>query len=91
MVDSKQASCALEDEGGAAGHHELVGQPHTHAEGPIADAEVLAAQLSTDQQPLGTPGRRFDRRSPFYVGMTAAAGVAVTYAAVQVLESLPRC
>jgi predicted PurR-regulated permease PerM len=88
MVNGKQASYALEDEGGEAGHHELVGQPHTHAEGPIADAEELAAQLSTDQQPLGAPGRRFDRRSPFYVGMMAAAGVAATYAAVQVVTSL---
>jgi predicted PurR-regulated permease PerM len=33
-------------------------------------------------------GRQFDRRSPFFVGMAAAAGVAVTYAAVQVLESM---
>ncbi|MDT5139133.1 MAG: hypothetical protein QOD58_3395 [Mycobacterium sp.] len=88
MVNGPQASCALEGDDGAAAHHELVGQPHTHGEGPIADAEELAAQLSTDQQPLGAPGRRFDRRSPFYVGMMAAAGVAATYAAVQVVTSL---
>ena len=88
MVNGTQASYALEGDDGAAAHHELVGQPHTHAEGPVADAEVLAAQLSTDQQPLGAPGRRFDRRSPFYVGMMAAAGVATTYAAVQVVTSV---
>ena len=39
-------------------------------------------------QPLGSLGRRFDRRSPFYVGLVASAGVAVTYGAVRVLESV---
>jgi predicted PurR-regulated permease PerM len=37
---------------------------------------------------LGQLGRRFDRRSPFFVGMAAAAGVAVTYGVVRVLESM---
>ena len=44
--------------------------------------------MSSDEQPLGALGRRFNRRSPFYIGMTASAGVAVTYGAVQVLGSL---
>ena len=68
--------------------HHLVGQPHASAEGPVAEAQVLAAELSTEQQPLGSPGHRFDRHSPFYIGLTGAAGVAVTYAAVQILSSL---
>jgi predicted PurR-regulated permease PerM len=37
--------------------------------------------------PFGRPGRPFDRRSPFFVGMTAAAGVAVTYALIQLVIS----
>lgn len=79
----------VEPEGGRAeGPHELFGQPHASADGPVAEAEELAAEISTDQQPLGSPGHRFDRRSPFYIGATAAAGVAVTYGAVQILESL---
>ena len=69
-----------------AGHHDLVAQPHdAAAEGPLGDAEAVAAELSTAEQPLGRPGRSFDRRSPFFVGLLAAAGVAVTYGAVQAL------
>lgn len=69
------------------GHHDRVGQPHTvRGEGPVADAEQRAADISSDERPLGVPGRRFDRRSPFYIGMTAAAGVAVTYGAVTLLS-----
>jgi hypothetical protein len=66
---------------------DLVAQPHQQ-DGPVAEAETNAAEMSSDKQPLGRPGRRFDRRSPFFVGMAAAAGVAVTYAAVRVLESM---
>ena len=64
------------------GHHPLIGQPHESEEGPIAEAERTAAKLSSDVRPLGPLGPRIDRRSPFYIGMTAAAGVAVTYAVV---------
>ncbi|RZS34701.1 putative PurR-regulated permease PerM [Herbihabitans rhizosphaerae] len=54
-------------------------------EGPIADAEAAAAELSTPDQPFGGRGKPFDRRSPFLVGMAAAAGVAATYGLVQLL------
>src|SRR6478609_1488835 len=66
----------------------MVAQPHSEDEGPVAEAEQLAAKLSSSEQPLGSPGPRFDRRSPFYVGLMASAGVAVTYAAVRVLASM---
>jgi predicted PurR-regulated permease PerM len=59
-----------------AGHHPLVGQPHTEVEGPVAAAEAVAAQISTPEHALGRPGRPLNRRSPFFVGMSAAAGVA---------------
>jgi predicted PurR-regulated permease PerM len=65
------------------GHHPLVGQPHEDNEGPIAEAERTAAKLSTDTRPLGPLGPRINRRSPFFIGMTAAAGVAVTYMVVR--------
>jgi predicted PurR-regulated permease PerM len=65
------------------GHHPLVGQPHDPGEGPIAEAERIAAAQSSDAQPLGSPGPPINRRSPFFIGMTAAAGVAITYAAVR--------
>jgi len=68
------------------GHNDLVGQPHEQVEeGPVAEAEAVAAAISTEEQPMGTPGRRFNRKSPFFLGMTATAGVAVTYGAIQLL------
>src|SRR3984957_2102698 len=77
------------NEGGAAEvHHNLVGQPHSDEEGSVAEAEILAAEMSSDEQPLGALGRRFNRRSPFYIGLTASAGVAVTYGTVRILGSL---
>lgn len=67
-------------------HHNLVGQPHTDdEEGPIAEAEARAAVISTDEQPLGLPGRPVDRRSPFLIGITATAGVAVTVLLVEII------
>jgi len=57
---------------GAEADHDLVAQPHQQ-EGPVAEAETTAAEMSSDEQPLGRLGRRFDRRSPFLVGMAAAA------------------
>ena len=68
-----------------AQHHELVAQPHTDAEGPVAVAELTAARMSTDTHPLGAPGRPMNHRSPFWVGMTAAAGVAVTAGLVEMI------
>lgn len=59
------------------GHHALVAQPHTEAEGPVAAAEAVAAHISTAQHALGPPGKPLNRRSPFFIGMSAAAGVAV--------------
>ena len=72
----------------AEGHHDMIAQPHSDEEGPVAEAEILAAEMSSDEQPLGSLGRRFNRRSPFYIGLTASAGVAVTYGMVRVLASL---
>ncbi len=71
-----------------SGHRDLVGQPQSDEEGPVAEAQILAEKMSSDEQPLGAPGHRFNRRSPFYIGLTASAGVAVTYGAVRILGSL---
>jgi predicted PurR-regulated permease PerM len=77
------------DDGAAAtGHHAKVAQPHSDEEGPVAEAEILAAEMSSDEQPLGALGRRFNRRSPFFIGLTASAGVAVTYGAVELLSAM---
>ncbi len=70
----------------ANAHHDLVAQPHDEEdEGPIADAEAEAERMRSDERPMGRPGRPLNRRSPFFVGMAAAAGVAVTYALTQLV------
>jgi predicted PurR-regulated permease PerM len=66
------------------GHHPLLGQPHdATVEGPVAQAEAVAASISTVADPLGPQGRRFNWRSPFFVGAAAAAGVALTVGAIE--------
>jgi len=51
----------------------------------IEAAEAEAEQISTTRNPLGGLGTRFNRRSPFLIGMAAAAGVALTYGLVLAL------
>jgi predicted PurR-regulated permease PerM len=70
------------------GHHHLVGQPHSDAEGPIAEAEQRAARMRSDKPPFGPRGPRMNWSTPFGVGLTASAGVAVTYGAVRLLGSM---
>lgn len=70
------------------GHNDMVAQPHTQDEGPVAEAELQAAEMISPEQPLGEPGKKFDRRSPFFIGLAGSAGVAVTYGAVHLLASL---
>src|SRR4051794_29752024 len=68
---------------GAAAHDHRIAQPHQQrAEGPVADAEARAAGSISAHEPLGRPGPPLDRRSPFLVGLAAAAGVAVLAAVV---------
>jgi hypothetical protein len=46
------------------GHNDQVGQPHSAAEGVVAEAEAIAARISTEDAPrggsplLGAPGGR---------------------------------
>lgn len=48
---------------------------------PEARAESVAQELVAPGRPLGPLGERFDRRSPFLLGMAASGGVVVTLAA----------
>jgi len=52
----------------------------------VAAAEVEAEKISSTENPLGGLGPRFNRRSPFLIGMGAAAGVALTYVMVLALS-----
>jgi predicted PurR-regulated permease PerM len=68
------------------GHHPAIAQPHEdEVEGPVAEAEAEAATISTEAEPLGRPGRPMNHRSPFFIGMAATAGVAVTVLAVELV------
>lgn len=70
----------------ATGHNDLVGQPHSAAEeSKVAEAEAVAARISTEDAPMGGLGPRFNWRSPFTIGMTATGGAAVTVAIIVVL------
>ena len=62
------------DAGVAGGSQESAAHKVTDA---IAEAERTTG--------LGRPGRPLDRHQPFFIGMTAAAGVAVTYGLVEIL------
>ena len=46
---------------------------------PVQEAVEEAAAQAEETGGLGRPGKPVNRRSPFFIGMTAAAGVAVTY------------
>jgi predicted PurR-regulated permease PerM len=75
----------IRDVSDRGGHHALVAQPHTETEGPVAAAEAVAAQMSTPKHALGRPGRPINRRSPFFIGMSATAGVAVMVGVIEMI------
>jgi predicted PurR-regulated permease PerM len=56
-------------------------QPPDH----MQRAVETAASIAEETGGLGRLGRPMNRRSPFFVGMAAAAGVAVTYGLVELL------
>jgi hypothetical protein len=56
----------------------------------IEEAVAEAAEIAEETGGLGELGRPVNRRSPFFIGMAAAAGVAVTYALVE-LTVTARC
>jgi predicted PurR-regulated permease PerM len=56
-------------------------QPPDHMQRAVEAAAAIAEETGG----LGRLGRPMNRRSPFFVGMAAAAGVAVTYGLVELL------
>jgi len=69
------------------GHHRRLARPHREAEGPVAAAEEAAARMRSGGRPFGPRGQRFDWSSPFFLGLAASAGVAVTYGVIRLLGS----
>jgi predicted PurR-regulated permease PerM len=70
------------------GHRFPVDRPDNEDADPIAAAEHVAAQISSREPPLGSPGSPFNWHSPFLVGLTASAGIAVTYGVVRGLAAV---
>lgn len=68
------------------GHHRRVARPHRESEGPVAAAEETAARMRSGRA-FGPRGQRFDWSSPFFLGLAASAGVAVTYGVIHLLGS----
>jgi len=65
---------------------EATGDPlEGHADDRINEAVQAAQELAEETGGFGVPGRPLDRRSPFFVGMAAAAGVAVTIGLVELI------
>ncbi len=55
------------------------------AESRVQEAVQAAHELAEQPDRTNQPGRRVNRRSPFWIGMTGALGVAVTYGLVELL------
>ena len=65
---------------------EATGDPlEGRASDRINEAVQAAQELAEETGGFGIPGRPLDRRSPFFVGMAAAAGVAVTIGLVELI------
>jgi len=69
----------------AAGKGNQPGTATDEAESRVHEAVEAAAAVADETGGMGRPGRPVNRRSPFFVGMAAAAGVAVTYGLVELL------
>ena len=65
---------------------EATGDPlEGRADDRINEAVQAAQELAEETGGFGVPGRPLDRRSPFFIGMAATAGVAVTIALVELI------
>ena len=84
---AKLATDGKSGTGASDGDRSPVDRPDSEDGGLIAAAEHIAAQISTEERPLGAAGPRFNWHSPFFVGLTASAGVAVTYGVVRGLAA----
>jgi predicted PurR-regulated permease PerM len=64
-------------------HEATEDRSYQASEDRLNEAVEAAAVLAEATGGLGAPGRPMNRRSPFFIGMAAAAGVAVTYGLVE--------
>ncbi|HEY2277045.1 MAG TPA: AI-2E family transporter [Streptosporangiaceae bacterium] len=68
----------------AVGEANQPGTATDEAESRVQEAVQAAHEMAEESESgMGRPGRRVNRRSPFWIGMTGAFGVAVTYGLVE--------
>ncbi|HEY2241528.1 MAG TPA: AI-2E family transporter [Streptosporangiaceae bacterium] len=67
----------------AADHANQPGTATDEAESRVQEAVQAAQELADTPGAMNEPGRRVNRRSPFWIGMAGAFGVAVTYGLVE--------
>jgi predicted PurR-regulated permease PerM len=69
----------------AAGDNRSAAQPHTESADTVAEAEQVAARSASRDSPVQRPDTPVSSRSPFLIGMAAAAGVAVVAGAIELI------
>jgi predicted PurR-regulated permease PerM len=86
-VPAQAGPPAAEDAPGVAPQQEraIADRMEAVAEDRMEEAVAIAAVAAEETGGLGHPGRPMNQRSPFFIGMAAAAGVAVTYGLLQVV------
>src|SRR5580698_9447524 len=94
---AREAPGAAHDQAGGGARTEALGDSEDRIreatedrsyEAPAArlnEAVEMAAVVAEETGGFGKPGRPMNRRSPFFIGMAAAAGVAVTYGLAELL------
>jgi predicted PurR-regulated permease PerM len=80
-----RAQGAVDDEQQAVDHAQTAVDDDQQAVDRMQEAVDEAAAIAEETGGLGRPGRPMNKRSPFFVGMSAAAGVAVTYGLVELV------
>lgn len=80
-----RAQGAVDDEQQAVDHAQGAVDDDQQAVDRMQEAVDEAAAIAEATGGLGRPGRPMNKRSPFFVGMSAAAGVAVTYGLVELV------
>ena len=82
--DTQPAAQDAADLGNSApGEGNQPGAAADEAESRVQQAVNAANAVAEETGGMGEPGRPMNRRSPFYIGLTGAAGVAVTYGLVE--------
>jgi predicted PurR-regulated permease PerM len=82
-ADPGQSRAALQSLSEAEDRIEEEADRIEEGEARIEEAVAEAAEIAEETGGLGDLGRPVNRRSPFFIGMAAAAGVAVTYGLVE--------